>query len=72
MHILKKAWGGNIYGISGIKIMHYFQRIIKICTYGVHISELSKHGISKHDIKPYLPLKVDDVNTISSGFSPFF
>ena len=28
---------------------------------GVHISELSKHGISKHDIKPYLPLKEDDV-----------
>ena len=41
--------------------MHYFQRIIKYCFGGVHISELSKHGISKYDIKPYLPLKVDDV-----------
>ena len=58
----EKGVGGNIYGISGIKNNALFSTNNKDLYFGgVHISELSKHGISKHDIKPYLPLKVDDV-----------
>ena len=58
----EKGVGGNIYGISGIKNNALFSTNNKDLYFGgVHISELSKHGISKHDIKPYLPLKEDDV-----------
>ena len=58
----EKGVGGNIYGITGVKNKALYSTTNKNLYFsGVHISELKKYDITKNDIKPYLPLKLEDV-----------
>ena len=58
----EKGVGGSIYGITGIKNKALYSTTNKDLYFGgVHISELNKHDITNNDIKPYLPLNLEDV-----------